>query len=106
MRNLVLSSILAATVLFSFADAVQAAPRNNVSDAIALCRTTVAEQAGVSVDLARLEQARERPRAIWVDINLWSANNHLTNVRCEVTKGETLSIASISPPLNTATAQR
>ena len=106
MRNLLVSSFALAAVL-SFAPQVSAETRgNDLSSAIALCRTTVAEQAGADLDHVRFDQIRQRPRAVLVDVDLWSADGRLTNVRCEVTRGETLAIASITPALNAATAQR
>lgn len=105
MRNLILASAAALGVLAS-AGAVSAQPANAVGQAVALCRNTVAQQAGVSVDRVRLDQARERSRVVLVDVDLWSANNQLTNVRCEVAKGDTLTIANITPEITTATAQR
>lgn len=108
MRNLMRNSVLAAVVAASFlgfAPSASAVTDADLNQAIALCRTTVAQQAGADLDHARFHQVSERGRLIRVDIQLWK-NSHLTNVRCEVTTGQTpLSIAQITPALQTATAQ-
>jgi hypothetical protein len=70
------------------------------SQAIALCRAEVTSQAGADATV-RLDQVRVRPRAVRVDFDLWR-NNRLQNVRCEVTRGHELVIASITPALQTA----
>jgi len=81
---------------------------NDVQDrnaAITLCRTAVAEQAGVPQDQARFDEVRVRSHAVRVDIDLWR-DGQLTNVRCDVSRdGEELTIASITPALQLASAQ-
>ena len=104
MRSLSLIGITAALLLTS-APLAAAQPQNQISDAIALCRTTVAEQAGVDREHARLDRAAQHGRTIRVDVDLWR-NGSLTNVRCDVSRGDTLTVASISPALATATAAR
>ena len=94
---------IAAAVVLGFS--APASAQTSVSDAIALCRTTVAQQAGVDLEHARFDQVRERSRLYSVAINLWS-NGALTHVRCDVPKGETATVASITPALQTASAQR
>lgn len=104
MRNSILAAVAAAT-LFGFASPAAAVSDADLNQAIALCRTTVAQQAGADLDHARFHQISERGRLILVDIQLWKTG-HLTNVRCEVTTGQTpLTIAQITPALQTATAQ-
>ena len=105
MRTFVLSG-LAAAFLLSLSPAAVAQPSaNQVSDAIALCRDSIAEQTHTDVDHVRLDQVRQRTHSVTVDIDLWR-DGRLTNVRCEVARGETLTIASITPALGVATAQR
>src|SRR5262249_4695566 len=104
MRNLMLAGLLAAA-LFGVATPASAVSDADLNQAIALCRTTVAQQAGADLDHARFHQVSERGRLVRVDIQLWK-NGRLTNVRCEVTTGQTpLSIAQITPALQTANAQ-
>ena len=79
---------------------------DNVADrshAIQLCRAEVASQAGVEADQVRLDQVSLRPRAVRVDFDLWR-NGDLQNIRCEVTRGDALTIASITPALQTVAA--
>ncbi len=102
MKNLAISALAAAAVLVvprvSHAD--DAAAR---TQAIQLCRAEVSAQAGEGAEV-RLDQLRVRPRAIRVDLDVWR-DGQLQNVRCEVerSRGE-LNIASITPPLQTASA--
>jgi hypothetical protein len=102
MKNLFAYAVLAAAVLAS----PTAAFADNVGDrtsAIQLCRAEVAAQAGVEADQVRLDQVRLRARLVRVDFDLWR-NGDLQNISCEVTRGETLTIASITPPLQTVAA--
>jgi hypothetical protein len=103
MRKFLFSGVVALMALSAMPAGAQ--PSNNLSQAIALCRNTVAQQSGADLDHVRFDQAHQRAHAVLVDINLWSSG-HLTNVRCEVARGDTLTIASITPALQTATAQR
>ncbi len=102
MRSLFLSSlVLAAFVGFSGpASADDGADR---AAAIQLCRGEVSRQAGVEADAVRLDQVRTRSRAFRVELDLWR-DGQLTNVRCDVARGEALTIAAITPALQTATA--
>lgn len=103
MRSFILASLALVATAFIPAPAAFADEVGDRTQAIHLCRTTVAEQAGVTADQARLDQVRVRPHAVRVDIDLW-ANGALRNVRCDVTRGDHLVIASITPALQTATA--
>jgi hypothetical protein len=100
MKNLFAYAVLAAAVL---ASPTAAFAGDNVADrtaAIQLCRAEVAAQAGADADQVRLDQVRLRARLVRVDFDLWR-NGDLQNVTCEVTRGETLTIASITPALQT-----
>lgn len=103
MKNFLFSSIVLAGVLF----VPGVASADDVSDrteAIRLCRGEVATQAGLDADSVRLDQVRVRPRAVRVDFDVWR-EGRLHNVRCEVTRSrEELTIASITPSLQTASA--
>lgn len=102
MKNFLFSTMALAAVLFvpgaAFADDV-----SDRTDAIRLCRAEVAAQAGLEADAVRLDQVRIRPRAVRVDLDVWR-NGDLQNVRCEVSRGGELVIASITPTLQTASA--
>jgi hypothetical protein len=103
MKNFLFSSFALAAVLF----VPGVASADDVSDrteAIRLCRAEVAAQAGAETGSVRLDQVRVRPRAVRVDLDLWTAG-HLQNVRCEVSRNQgELTIASITPTLQTASA--
>jgi hypothetical protein len=83
------------------ASADDVADRNQ---AIALCRAEVTAQAGEAASV-RLDQVRVRPRAVRVDFDVWR-NGDLQNVRCDVSRGAELTIASITPALQTAAVAR
>lgn len=102
MKNFLFSSMALAAVLFvpGVASANDVSDR---SDAIRICRAEVAAQAGAEASAVRLDQVRVRPRAVRVDFDVWQ-NGQLQNVRCEVTRGAELTIASITPALQTASA--
>jgi len=103
MKNFLFSSLALAAVLFvpGVASANEAADR---TAAIQLCRAEVAAQAGTAAEAVRLDQVRVRPRAVRVDFDIWRDGN-LQNVRCEVSRAQgELTIASITPALQTASA--
>jgi hypothetical protein len=103
MKNFLMSALAltAVLVLPGVAYADEAADR---SEAIQLCRLTVAAQAGLEANQVRLDQVRVRARAIRVDLDVWR-NGDLQNVRCDVNRGAELTIAAITPALQTASAQ-
>lgn len=105
MKNFLMSAMALTAVLVipTVASADDVADR---SAAIALCRAEVTAQAGADATV-RLDQVQVRPRAVRVDFDLWR-NNRLQNVRCDVTRarGEQLTIASITPALQTASIAR
>ena len=100
MRTTVFSILALGAVLApSFASA------DTVSDraaAVTLCRTQVAQQAGVDLVNVRLTNVRAALRNVRVELNV-SGNQH---VRCDVTRGAegALQVASIAPPLGTTNA--
>lgn len=100
MRTTVFSILALGAVLApSFASA------DTVSDraaAVTLCRTQVAQQAGVDLVSVRLTNVRAALRNVRVELNV-SGNQH---VRCDVTRSAEsgLQVASITPPLGTTTA--
>lgn len=103
MKNFLMSAMaLAAVVVMpGVASADVAADR---SEAIQLCRAEVATQTGADAEAIRLDQVNVRPRLVRVDFDLWR-NGRLQNIRCEVSRGAELTIASISPSLRTASAR-
>ena len=100
MKNFVMSAMALAAVLVipGVASADEVSDR---SQAIALCRAEVQAQAGADATV-RLDQVRVRPRQVRVELDLWRGSN-LQNVRCDVQRGAAeLTIASITPALQTA----
>ena len=104
MKNFVMSAMALAAVLVipSVANANDLTAERN--QAIALCRAEVQAQAGADATV-RLDQIRVRPRIVRVDLDLWRGSN-LQNVRCDVQRGEELTIASITPAVQTAQLAR
>ena len=102
MRSLFLSSLAVAAFL-SFSSPAFADESADRSAAIQLCRDEVSRQAGVEADAVRFDQVRTRSRAFRVELDLWR-DGQLTNVRCDVARGEPQTIAAITPALQTATA--
>ncbi len=103
MRKILVSlAAMFAVVAFpSFARADEVGDR---SAAIQLCRAEIAAQAGASAESVRFDQVRVRLRVVRVDFDLWR-NGQLENVRCEVTRGSELQIASITPSLQAVAAR-
>ena len=104
MRNFLMSAMALTAVLVipGVASADDVADRNQ---AISICRAEVQAQAGADASV-RLDQVRIRPRAVRVDLDLWR-NGQLQNVRCDVTRNQDqLTIASITPTLQTASLAR
>ncbi|MBX3431617.1 MAG: hypothetical protein KF779_18680 [Hyphomonadaceae bacterium] len=104
MRNFLMSAMaLAAVVVIpGVASADDVADRTH---AISICRAEVQAQAGADASV-RFDQVRVRPRAVRVDLDVWR-NGSLQNVRCVVERGgPELTIASISPTLQTASLAR
>jgi hypothetical protein len=104
MKNFLFSSMALAAVLF----VPGVASADDVSDrtaAIQLCRTEIAAQARLDTDAVRLDQVRVRPRTVRADFDIWR-HGQLQNVRCEVRRaGAELSVATITPTLETASAE-
>jgi hypothetical protein len=104
MKNFLAFAVLAAAFL---AGPTSALAGDNVQDrsaAIQLCRAEVAALAGVEADTVRLDQVRLRPRLVRVDFDLWQ-DGQLQNIRCEVSRGDELTIAAITPPLQAIAAR-
>lgn len=104
MRDFLMSAMALTAVLVipGVASADDVADRNQ---AISICRAEVQAQAGADASV-RLDQVRIRPRAVRVDLDLWR-NGQLQNVRCDVTRNQDqLTIASITPTLQTASLAR
>lgn len=104
MKNFLMSAMALTAVLIipgaAFADDV-----SDRTEAIRLCRAEIAAQAGVDAGDVRLDQVRVRGRTVRVDLDLWT-NGDLANIRCEVNRtGGELSIAAITPALQTASVQ-
>ena len=101
MRTTIFSILAFGAVLApSFASADTVSDR---SAAVTLCRTQVAQQAGVDLVSVRLTNVRAALRNVRVELNV-RGNQH---VRCDVTRGEdgALTVAAITPPIQTASAQ-
>ncbi len=102
MRNFLMSA-MALTAVLAMPGVASADDVSDRSQAIALCRAEVQAQAGADATV-RLDQVRVRPRAVRVELDLWR-NGQLQNVRCEVARGQELTIAAITPTLQTASLQ-
>src|SRR5262245_30790783 len=100
MRNFLMSVAALTAILASpnIASADEAADR---SQAIQFCRSQISSQAGVDGEAVRLDQVRVRPHLVRVDFDLWR-HGQLQNVRCDVPRGQSPSVASITPPLQTS----
>lgn len=104
MKNFVMSAMALAAVLV-IPNVASADDVTDRSQAIALCRAEVQAQAGADATV-RLDQVRVRPRTVRVELDLWRGSN-LQNVRCDVSRSaDQLTIASISPTLQTASLAR
>lgn len=103
MKNFLVSAVVFAAL---FSPTLASADQNTQdrSRAIQLCQTEVAAQAGLDAEAVRLDNVRVRASAVRVDFDVWNAGQ-LQNVRCEVSRGETLQIASITPALGAAAAR-
>jgi hypothetical protein len=102
MKNFLFSSMALAAILF-VPGVASADDISDRTDAIRLCRAEVAAQAGTDADSVRLDQVRVRPRLVRVDLDIWR-DGALQNVRCDVARGGELTVASITPALQTASA--
>lgn len=104
MKNFVMSAMALAAVLV-IPGVASADDVSDRSQAIALCRAEVQAQAGSDATV-RLDQVRVRPRQVRVELDLWRGSN-LQNVRCDVQRGAgELTIASITPAVQTASLAR
>jgi hypothetical protein len=103
MKNFLMSAaIFASVALPGVAAADDVTDR---TEAIRLCRAAVTDQAGAETRTVRLDQVRVRGTTIRVDLDVWNSGN-LQNVRCDVARNRgDLTIASITPALQTASAE-
>lgn len=99
MKNFLMSA-MALTAVFVLPGVANADDTADRSQAIALCRAEVTGQAGAEATV-RFDQVRVRPRLVRVEFDVWR-DGRLQNVRCEVARGQELTIASITPALQTA----
>ena len=101
MRTTFLAALaLAAVALPGLASAAS----TDQNAAVALCRNEVSTQAGVQGGDLRLTQVRDRLSSVRVHFSFFR-NGAQTGVDCEVSRHQgALQIASITPPLATATA--
>lgn len=99
--SLAAMALAAALVIpnMAFADDVR-----DRTEAIQLCRAEIASQAGVDASQVRLDQVRVRGRSIRVDLDVWR-DGSLQNVRCDVNRAAELTIAAITPALQTASVE-
>lgn len=98
-------SALALTAALVIPGVASADDVSDRTDAIRLCRAEVVTHTGADAREVRLDQVRVRGRTVRVDLDLWRAGQ-LQNIRCDVDRtGEELTIASITPALQTASAQ-
>jgi hypothetical protein len=95
MRSFLFSAIASAAVVAP-GGAVAGNDIEDRTQALRLCRATVAQQAGVDDDDVRLDQVRVRGKSVLVDIDLWR-DGKLQNIRCDVSRGAELLITSITP---------
>jgi hypothetical protein len=98
-----LMSAMALTAVLVIPGAAFADDASDRTQAIRICKAEIAAQAGVDAASVRLDQVRVRGTSVRVDLDLWR-NGDLQNIRCDVRRGEELSIASITPVLQTASA--
>lgn len=96
MRELAVAGVVFAAALMTptFATADDTADR---TQAISLCRAEVLAQAGADAKV-QFDQVRVRPKLVLVDLDVWR-DGALKNVRCDVKRGQELTIASITPAL-------
>jgi hypothetical protein len=104
LKNFLMSA-MALTAVLVIPGVASADEISDRTAAIRLCRAEVAAQAGVEPAEVRLDQVRVRGASVRVDLDLWR-NGDLQNIRCDVSRGDELTIASITPPVQTATAAR
>lgn len=98
------TSFLAALALTAVVALPAAAVESSSNAAVALCRNEVSTQSGVQAGDLRLTQVRDRLASVRVHFNFFR-NGAQTGVDCEVSRHQgQLAIASINPPLATATA--
>jgi hypothetical protein len=101
MKNLIVAAL--ALTAFGLPGVASADTARDRQAAISLCRADIAAQANVDPASIELDNIRVRAGLIRVDFDLWH-NGSLQNIRCEVSRGAELTVASITPTL-TASAR-
>lgn len=103
MKNTLTALAFAA---LSFASPAAAGDLNtDRTAAIRLCRAEVAAQANVDPGQVRFDDLRVRSGQVRINLDLWR-DGQLTNVRCDVTRGDgEPQIALIEPAVRLASAQ-
>lgn len=105
MKNFVISAM----ALAAFLVVPNVASADNVSDrtdAIRLCRAEIVQQTGITAEDVRLDNVRVRLSNIRVDLDVFR-DGELQNVRCDVARNQgELTVASITPALQTASLAR
>jgi hypothetical protein len=104
MKNLLAFAVMAAAVLSAPTVAHAGDTVSDRNAAIQLCRTEVTARAA-DADSVRFDQVRVRAAVVRVDFDVWR-NGQLQNVRCDVTRGASLEIASITPELQAVASAR
>ncbi len=101
MNKSIFTLALAASVLApGFALARDNGERN---EAIRLCVEEVVSRTGLNAEQVRFDELRVGRNTIRVDVDVWRGNQ-LQNVRCDVARGEALTIAALVPALVAETA--
>ena len=101
MRNTLFAVALAALVVIP--NLAAASESSDRAEAVRLCRAEVVTQTGLEESQVRFDRAHVGARTVRVDIDVWR-DGRLQNVRCDVARGETLTIASIDPALQASPA--
>lgn len=101
MRNTLFAAALA--VLMVTPGLAAASESSDRAEAVRLCRAEVAAQAGLDEGQVRFDRAHVGARSVRIDLDVWR-DGRLQNVRCDVARGETLTIASIDPALQVSPA--
>lgn len=90
-------AVLAFAAVLVVPNTTRADDTTDRTQAISLCRAEVQAQVGADAKV-RFDQVRVRPQVVRVDLDVWH-DGALQNVRCDVQRGQPLTIASITPPL-------
>ncbi len=105
MRALFLSSFAALAFVGVISNA-SAAGGEERGAALQMCRAEIAARAGVEESAVRMDQVQERTRLYRIDFDVWNAAGELTNVRCDVARGEAPTITALNLPQPAVQASR